>query len=289
MINFPKKQVEALKDNKKLNFEFYLGTPYYLMILILVLIPIGLMLLYAFTTDANNLVSIRFTIDNFKEFFIQPTFVSSMLESVYLSLFSAVICLIICYPLAFILSRRKLVTQKILVAVITSNMFINSLLLAYAVRSIFEMIGTTFFGEARYLLGTDLAIISGMVYLYLPFMLLPIYTHMAKLDKNLFESAEDLGANKLQTIVRVVIPMSLSSVLTGFMMVFLPASTTLVITRYLGDGQRKMIGDLIDLAFKSGKFGYGAAIALVLAVILLIFVFLIKKVDKYEGVLANEE
>jgi len=119
--------------------------------------------------------------------------------------------------------------------------------------------------------------------------LLPIYTHMAKLDKNLFESAEDLGANKLQTIVRVVIPMSLSSVLTGFMMVFLPASTTLVITRYLGDGQRKMIGDLIDLAFKSGKFGYGAAIALVLAVILLFFVFLIKKVDKYEGVLANEE
>lgn len=288
MISFPKKQ-QPIKDTKKLNFEFYLGSPYYVMITTLVIIPIVLMLLYAFTTDASSLVSIRFTIDNFIEFFVQPTFISSMLESVYLSFVSAVICLLICYPTAFILSRRKLVTQKIMVALITSNMFINSLLLAYAVRSIFEMIGSAFFDQPRYLLGTDLAIISGMVYLYLPFMLLPIYTHMAKLDKNLFESAEDLGANKLQTIVRVVIPMSLSSVLTGFMMVFLPASTTLVITRYLGDGQRKMIGDLIDLAFKSGKFGYGAAIALVLAVILLIFVFLIKKVDKYEGVLANEE
>ncbi|WP_025725277.1 ABC transporter permease [Acholeplasma granularum] len=288
MINFPKKQLPT-KSNKKLNYEFYLGIPFYLMIVILVLIPIGLMLLYAFTTDANNLVSIRFTFDNFIEFFVQPTFLSSMLESVYLSLISALICLLIAYPLAFILSRRKLVTQKILVSLITSNMFINSLLLAYAVRSIFEMIGNTFFNDSRYLLGTDLAIITGMVYLYLPFMLLPIYTHMAKLDKNLFESAEDLGANKYQTITRVVIPMSLSSVLTGFMMVFLPASTTLVITRYLGDGKRKMIGDLIDLAFKSGKFGYGAAIALVLAVILLIFVYLIKKLDKYEGVLANED
>lgn len=288
MISFPKKQ-QPVKNTKKLNYEFYLGAPYYLMIFVLVIIPILLMLLYAFTTDASSLVSIRFTIDNFIEFFVQPTFISSMLESVYLSLVSAVICLLICYPVAFILSRRKLITQKILVALITSNMFINSLLLAYAVRSIFEMIGSAFFDQSRYLLGTDLAIITGMVYLYLPFMLLPIYTHMAKLDKNLFESAEDLGANKLQTIVRVVIPMSLSSVLTGFMMVFLPASTTLVITRYLGDGQRKMIGDLIDLAFKSGKFGYGAAIALVLAVILLFFVFLIKKVDKYEGVLANEE
>lgn len=288
MINFPKKQFKP-SSGKKLNFEFHLGMPYYLMILILVLIPIGLMLLYAFTTDANSLVSISFTVDNFIEFFRQPTFISSMLESVYLSFISAFICLIICYPLAFILSRRKLITQKILVAVITSNMFINSLLLAYAVRSIFEMIGSAFFDDARHLLGTDLAIITGMVYLYLPFMLLPIYTHMSKLDKNLFESAEDLGANKFQTIVRVVVPMSLSSVLTGFMMVFLPASTTLVITRYLGNGQRKMIGDLIDLAFKNGKFGYGAAIALVLTVILLFFVFLIKKVDKYEGVLANED
>lgn len=289
MINFPKKQQRHLHKTQKLNFEFYLGAPYYLMMILLVIIPIGLMLLYAFTTDSNSLISIKFTIDNFIQFFKEPTFISSMLESVYLSFFSAVICLVICYPLAFILSRRKLMTQKILVSLITSNMFINSLLLAYAVRSIFEMIGTTFFGEARYLLGTDLAIITGMVYLYLPFMLLPIYTHMSKMDKNLFESAEDLGANKLQTILRVVIPMSLSSVLTGFMMVFLPASTTLVITRYLGNGQRKMIGDLIDLAFKNGKFGYGAAIALVLALILLIFIFLIKRVDKYEEVLANED
>lgn len=288
MISFPKKQQKP-KDRKKLNFEFYLGTPYFLMIIALVLIPIALMVLYAFTTESNNLISIRFTFDHFKEFFRQPTFISSMAESIYLSLISATICLIICYPLAFILSRRKLVTQKILVSLITSNMFINSLLLAYAVRSIFEIIGNYFYGDARHFLGTDLAIITGMVYLYLPFMLLPIYTHMAKLDKNLFESAEDLGANKFQTIVRVVIPMSISSVLTGFMMVFLPASTTLVITRYLGGGQRKMIGDLIDLAFKNSKFGYGAAIALVLAVILLIFVGLIKKFDKYEGVLANEE
>lgn len=287
MINFPTKQKP--KQKSKLNFEFFLGIPFYVMIIILVLIPIGMMLLYAFTKTSTGLISIQFTLDNFGEFFIQPTFVSSMIESIYLSFVSSIVSLLISYPLAYILSRRKQITQKVIMALITSTMFINSLLLAYAVRSIFEIVGNSFFGDKTYFLGTDFAIITGMVYLYLPFMLLPIYTHMTKIDKNLFESASDLGANKTQTLIRVIIPMSLSSVLTGFMMVFLPASTTLVITKYLGNGQRKMIGDLIDLAIKNGKFGYGAAIALVLAAILILMVSIIKKVDKYEGVLANEE
>ncbi len=287
MVDFPSKI--KVKDPKKLNYEFFLGIPFYVLIVILVLIPIGMMLLYAFTRNSGGIIPIQFTFDNFKEFFIQPTFISSMAESIYLSLVSSVFCLMISYPLAYIISKRKIITQKVMIATITSTMFINSLLLAYAVRSIFEFIGNGLFNDKTHFLGTDFAIVTGMIYLYLPFMLLPIYTHMTKMDKNLFESAADLGANKFQTLVRVVIPMSLSSVLTGFMMVFLPASTTLVITKYLGNGQRKMIGDLIDLAIKNGKFGYGAAIALVLAVILVLFIFLIKKVDKYEEVLANEK
>src|SRR5690554_2060621 len=132
MISFPKKQ-QKHKDHKKLNFEFYLGTPYFLMIIALVLIPIALMVLYAFTTESNNLISIRFTFDHFKEFFRQPTFISSMAESIYLSLISATICLIICYPLAFILSRRKLVTQKILVDRKSTRLNSSHVRISYAV------------------------------------------------------------------------------------------------------------------------------------------------------------
>ena len=120
-----------------------------------------------------------------------------------------------------------------------------------------------------------------MTYVYLPFMVLPIYTVLSKIDISLYESASDLGANKLQTLIKVVIPLSISGVLSGIMMVFLPSATTLVVPKYLGAG-RFLIGNLIENAMISqGDFGYGSSIALLMAGLILVFLYAIKKVDKY--------
>jgi spermidine/putrescine transport system permease protein len=173
---------------------------------------------------------------------------------------------------------------------ITATMWINSLVLAYALRSVFILAGAWLFGENRILLATDMSLVVGIVFIYLPYMFLPIYTQMTKIDPSLLESAADLGANKFQTIFKVVVPLTLSSVISGSMIVLLPATTTLVVSQYLGDGRRPQIGDLINAKMNSLRtYGEGAAYALILALVLLLFVFIFKKLDKYEGVLANEK
>ncbi|MBE0701480.1 MAG: ABC transporter permease subunit, partial [Acholeplasmataceae bacterium] len=159
---------------------------------------------------------------------------------------------------------------------------INMLLRTRALQQVFEMV-------APNLLGSNLAIVVGMTYIFLPFMVIPIYTVLSKLDPSLYESAADLGANKIQTIIRVIIPLSLTGILSGIMMVFLPAATTLVVPRYLGQG-RYLIGNLIENAMiQQGRFGYGSAIAIVLSLVIMLFIFFIKKVDKYQGVNGIEE
>ncbi|NLK12439.1 MAG: ABC transporter permease, partial [Candidatus Phytoplasma sp.] len=165
----------------------------------------------------------------------------------------------------------------------TAPMWINMLIRANGLKQIFSMV-------APNLLGTDFAIITGMVYMYLPYMVLPIYTSLSKIDDSLYESSADLGANKLQTIRKVIIPLSLSGVMSGIMMVFLPAATTLVVPKYLGDGKRYMIGNLIDEAILlKGNYGYGAAVSLILGILMMVLIYFIKKIDKYEEVLSNEK
>jgi spermidine/putrescine transport system permease protein len=200
-----------------------------------------------------------------------------MAESISLAAVSTVTTLLLGYPLAFIIARSRPKMKMLLILLVTAPMWINMLLRTRALQQLFEML-------APELLGTNTAIIVGMTYNYLPFMVLPIYTILAKIDDALYESAADLGANKLQTLIRVIIPLSISGILSGVMMVFLPAATTLVIPKYLGES-RYLIGNLIENAMiQQGDFGYGSAIALVMAGLILIFLYLIKKVDTYQGV-----
>jgi spermidine/putrescine transport system permease protein len=239
------------------------------------------MLVYSFQAKSGSAVfSLVFTLDNYLRFFNEPIFVSLMAESIFLAFGATIITLCIGYPIAFIISRSKPKTRTLLILLVTAPMWINMLLRTRALQQVLTMIDPD-------LLGTNVAIMIGMTYNFLPFMVLPVYTVLAKIDNSLFESAADLGANKIQTMIKVIIPLSLSGILSGIMMVFLPAATTLVVPKYLGEG-RYLIGNLIENAMISqGDFGYGSSIALVMAGLILVFIYLIKKVDTYQG--ANDE
>ena len=264
-----------IKTNRKWTFEGFLGVPYQAVIGILILIPIILMLIYSFQSRASSQTfTLIFTLDNYLRFINEPIFVSLMAESIGLAFVATVISVLIGYPLAYIIARSNTKTKTLLILLITAPMWINMLLRTKALEQVILM-------SAPQLIGTNVAIIIGMTYVYLPFMVLPIYTVLSKIDMSLYESASDLGANKLQTLIKVIIPLSISGVLSGIMMVFLPSATTLVVPKYLGAG-RFLIGNLIENAMiAQGDFGYGSSIALLMAGLILIFLYLIKKVDKY--------
>jgi len=264
-----------MKTKYKWTFEGFLGVPYQAVIGILILIPIILMLIYSFQSRASSQTfTLIFTLDNYLRFINEPIFVSLMAESIGLAFVATVISVLIGYPLAYIIARSNTKTKTLLILLITAPMWINMLLRTKALEQVILM-------SAPQLIGTNVAIIIGMTYVYLPFMVLPIYTVLSKIDMSLYESASDLGANKLQTLIKVIIPLSISGVLSGIMMVFLPSATTLVVPKYLGAG-RFLIGNLIENAMiAQGDFGYGSSIALLMAGLILIFLYLIKKVDKY--------
>ncbi|MGB0417744.1 MAG: ABC transporter permease [Acholeplasmataceae bacterium] len=263
------------KTKKRWMFEGFLGIPYQALIIVLIMIPIFLMLLYSFQSrETSQTFTLIFTLDNYLRFINEPIFVGLMAESIGLAFVATLVSLVIGYPLAYIISKSHTKTKTLLILLITAPMWINMLLRTKALEQVILMI-------APDLIGTNLAIIIGMTYVYLPFMVLPIYTVLSKIDIILYESASDLGANKLQTLIKVVMPLSISGVLSGIMMVFLPSATTLVVPKYLGAG-RFLIGNLIENAMISqGDFGYGSSIALLMAGLILVFLYAIKKVDKY--------
>lgn len=267
---------------KKLLTEHILGVPYHAVLIGLIVIPIVMMVLYSIQKEQpTGVFVISFTFEHYLRFLSEVQFIQLGLQSLYLAGVATIITLVIGYPLAYLISRQNGRTQLLLILLVTSPMWVNILLRTRALQQVFEMLAPS-------ILGTDLAIILGMAYIYLPFMVLPIYAVLSKIDPNFFESAADLGANKFQTISRVILPLSLSGILSGIMMVFLPAATTLVVPKYLANN-RYLIGNLIENAMiQQGRFGYGSAIAIVLSLVIMGFVYMIRKVDRYQGVNIDE-
>ncbi len=274
-----------MRAKPKRKLENYLGIPYYVVLIILVVVPIFLLIVSSFQLEnQSGIFPISFTLNHYMDFLRATAFVRAMTSSLWIAAATTVVALILGYPIAYILTRIRLRTQMTLLLLINAPMWINMLLRVRALEQIMRM----FF---PFLIDSFAGVVIGLVYIYLPFMILPIYAVLSKIDTNLLESAADLGANRVKTLTKVIIPLSLSGVLSGVLMVFLPAATTIIIPQYLAPSQNiYMIGTLIEKSIvNNGRISYASAVAIVLSLVILGIVYYIKKLDKYKGVNSNEK
>lgn len=258
------------------------AAPYVVWMAIFVVIPILIMVVYSFTTEEFGA-----TLENFTG---MGDYVSVFTRSFYLALIATAICLLIGYPMAYVMAREGAGFQRLAMAIIMLPMWMNFLLRTYSWMSILENNGllnqmfrkiglialyNNLTGQAVdhfQLIGTSGAVVLGMVYNYLPFMILPIYSVIVKLDGSLLEAARDLGAGSAAVFRRVIFPLSLPGILSGVTMVFVPSVSTFAISRLLGGGTQMMLGDLIEQQFLGGAYNphLGAAIAMVMMVIVVV-------------------
>ena len=255
-----------MKKNKSL----LLSGPYILFMLLFTLIPLGVVGYYALTDPDTG----AFTWSNIRDLGL---FLPTLGSSVWLSLVSALICLVLGYPVAYFIAHRGPTAQKILYMLIMLPMCMSFLLRTLAWVGLLETNGIINqllhklgFGSLN-LIGTPGAVILGMVYNYLPYMILPLYAIIVKIDNRLIEAAEDLGCTPVQVFSKVVLPLSMPGILSGITMVFVPAVSTFYISQKLGGTDTMLIGDVIERQFKSaGNPNLGAALSLVL--MLLVFI-----------------
>lgn len=245
--------------------------PYIAWMVVFTMIPIVLILYSSFTDRSGN-----FTLESFSKAF---GYFDVFLRSLWIAFISTVICLILAYPLGYIMSRQKKSVQNTLTMVIMIPMWMNFLLRIYAWVTLLQNGGPidimlSFLGIHTTLIGNQGAVILGMVYEYLPFMVLPLYTVMAKIDNNLIEAAEDLGSNRLKVMRKVVFPLSIPGIISGITMVFVPSASTFLVAQYLGGVDDIMIGDVIDRIFWSDQ-NTGSAIALILMAAIFIFLIIL--------------
>jgi spermidine/putrescine transport system permease protein len=246
-----------------------------------IIIPLFLTGYYAFT-DTDG----AFTMAGFSRAF-EPMYLSVLLNSIRIAAISTAICLLLGYPVAYILSRPEFAGKSTLFFLFAVPMWMNYLLRTYSWMSILETNGilNSLLAFLRLpkidILYTDSAVILGMVYNFLPFMILPIHTALAKIDYSLVESAQDLGANPVTVFKRVVLPLSVPGVVSGITMVFMPAVTTFIIPSLLGGGQYMLIGNLIENQFLTAyDWNFGAALSLILMAVIILSMMIVLRVDK---------
>lgn len=233
--------------------------PYGVFLACFVIIPLLLILFYAFT-DKNGHISLG----NFVAFFTSPTTLTTVIISILLALATTLICLILAYPVAYILAKSKLNKSGTLLLLFILPMWINFVLRAMAMKDLLTLIGV-------FELNNYVNTVIGMVYDYLPFMIMPIYTVLIKMDKNLIEASKDLGANSFHTFIDVIFPLSTPGIASGITMVFMPTMTCYVISDTFGNGLITIVGKLIDEQFTTFQnWNMGSAIAMVLLAIMLV-------------------
>lgn len=262
--------------------------PYLIWSIVIVIVPFILIVLYSFTTGGNELVNIQFTVDNFKKIG-EPIYLEVLKKSFQMGLVSVLICLVLGYLLAYMITRFSDSAQDLLILLVTIPMWINTLLRTYAWISLLSDNGliNKFLGlfglTPQTFMYTDFAVLVGLISDILPFMVIPIHTSIRKIDHSLVEASYDLGANRFQTFVRVILKMSIPGVINGVMMTFLLSISTFVIPKLLGGGQYMLIGNLIENQFISvGDWNFGSATSIILTLIILIGLTLMKKFDKEE-------
>ena len=263
-----------------------LALPYIIWSIIILFLPVLLIAFYAITDSGNAIVNFNFTLQNFVKFFTDPDFLLILWRSLSIAFKTTIICILLGYPIAYFISQCKDRTRNILVLLITLPMWINMLVRTYAWIGILSSDGIIssflgLFGIHTELLYTEAAVLIGMVYNFLPFMILQINTALTKMDKSLLEAAQDLGANKFQTFWKVIFPLSLPGVVSGITLVFLPAVSSFFIPKLLGGGQFFLIGNVIENQFITvGEWNFGSAISVIMAIVMMVIMYLVRYVEK---------
>lgn len=275
-------------------------TPYSVWAALFIVVPLIFVAYYAFT-DA----SFRFTTENVTRFFTATsvvddgeavrevhTYLLIFMRSLKLAVISTLICLLMGYPIAYIMARAKARTQKIMVTLIMIPMWMNFLIRTYAWMTILQDTGI-FNGLLSalglgtvHIIGTEAAVVIGMVYDYFPYMIIPIYSVMAKMDVKLIEAARDLGCNGAGVLRRVIWPLSLPGVLSGITMVLIPSISTFYISQKLGNGKFYLIGDAIEGQYVANNLHFAAAIAFILMIILLVCMALMQRLANRKFIVA---
>lgn len=234
--------------------------PYGLFLALFVVIPLLFIVYYAFTDGSTGV----FSLGNFIKFFSSSTSLTTLLVSIGIAILTTLICLVIAYPIAYILARSNLKKKNVLLMLFVLPMWINFVLRINALREFLDLIGIL---NKAHLFNS----ILGMVYDFLPFMILPLYTTLIKMDKSVLEASADLGGNPFITFTQITLPLSMPGIMSGITMVFMPTMTNYVITDTLGLGHITIIGKLIEECFGSrADWHLGSAIALVLLVIIFV-------------------
>lgn len=246
-----------------------LAAPYLVWMVAFIAVPLAIVVYFAFTDKTG-----AFTLENIMSLGMYTTV---FVRSILLAIVATVVCLVLAFPLSYMLSRMHTSTQSMMTMLVMLPMWMNFLLRTYAWMSLLENNGLInrflgVFGIGPFqMINTSGAVVLGMVYNYLPYMILPLYTIMVKIDSSVIEAAQDLGANMFSVLFRVLIPLSMDGITTGITMVFVPSISTFIISRMLGGGSNLLIGDLIELQFLGNSYNYnlGSAMSLVLMVIVL--------------------
>ena len=266
------------------NKSTLLAAPYSVWAIGFILIPLVLVIFYAFTDKTGS-----FTLDNIIAI-SESTNLKALGLSVMLSFISTIICLLLAYPLAMILATLGVNQSSFMVFISILPMWLNFFLRTLAWQTLLEKTGVinsilTFLNlPTLNIINTPSAIVLGMVYNFLPFMVLPIYNTLIKIDSNVINAAKDLGANNIQTFTRVIFPLSLPGVISGITMVFVPALTTFVISDLIGGANILLIGNVIEQEFKQAdNWNAGSGLSFVLMIFIVISIFISNKYDKEGG------
>ena len=274
--------MKMTQAKKKAFWQSLPATPYILWMALFIIILLGMVVFFALTDPQGN-----FTLENIAR---GGEHMGVLLRSIKLAAIATALCVLIAYPLAYILSRKKGFQKQTLFIMVMLPMWMNFLLRTFAWMTILEnnglinkFLGLFGIGPLQ-MINTQGAVILGMVYNYIPFMILPIYTTMCKIGDDVIEAAQDLGGNTFQVMARVVIPLSLPGVSTGITMVFVPAISTFIISKMLGGGTNQLIGDIIELQFLGNSYNpnLGSAISLVLMVVVLLCMSIMSNFDDEE-------
>ena len=264
-----------------------LAVPYIVWAILMLVLPMALIAMYSVTQQGNSIVTFTLTLEHYAKFFTDPDFLLILWRSLVIALKTTIICLLIGYPVANFIANSNERLQSVLVLAITLPTWINALVRTYAwigllseggiIQQILSFIGL---GNVE-LLYTEGAVLLGMVYNFIPFMILQINTSLCKMDRSLLEASADLGANKFQTFWRVTFPLSLPGVINGITLVFLPAVSSFFIPKLLGGGQYFLIGNMIENQFITvGEWNFGSAISMIMAIIMMLMMLTVRKVEK---------